>query len=286
MPYTINPDLLFGPDPSLSLFALAKDLGIARVCDIDPDDVTSLVRIGQLLRTASILPESPTIDELVRLGYLITAPRKRKHNSNPFKGFTLDCSAADVSASTSCRKVHVIREGPCEIAVVDAAVAPSHVAAVCAWLELLPYRQHDIDTSLANEYKHWICAFANPAQYAKTVPILDGLVGIGWTALRRAPQQVDKMHAYSVPYGDVQTFHRDYGTEDGVTVVYHANTQWEREWGGEMIFCDRDGNVRHAVEFKPGRIIAFNGSLLHKATAPGRNALSPRRTLVFQSDKS
>jgi Rps23 Pro-64 3,4-dihydroxylase Tpa1-like proline 4-hydroxylase len=58
---------------------------------------------------------------------------------------------------------------------------------------------------------------------------------------------------------------------DSRTVLYHVNDKWDDEWGGETMFANDDGQCEFCVEYKPGRIVIFDGSLAHK---PG--VISPR----------
>lgn len=55
------------------------------------------------------------------------------------------------------------------------------------------------------------------------------------------------------------------------TLLYHVNDKWDEEWGGETMFSNDEGECEYCVQYKPGRIVVFDGSIAHK---PG--VISPR----------
>lgn len=51
-----------------------------------------------------------------------------------------------------------------------------------------------------------------------------------------------------------------------VTCLYMANMQWDSAWGGELKFWDSHSDeVRHVCNYRPGRVIAFDGEMNHCA---------------------
>lgn len=55
------------------------------------------------------------------------------------------------------------------------------------------------------------------------------------------------------------------------TLLYHVNDRWDDEWGGETMFSNDEGECEYCVQYKPGRVVLFDGSIAHK---PG--VISPR----------
>jgi len=77
--------------------------------------------------------------------------------------------------------------------------------------------------------------------------------------------------------------HRDSEPQSGdVTVLYYVNEQWMREWGGETIFFDDEGDARIAIAPRPGRIVAFRGDLEHRVGVPTRLCTTDRLTLAYK----
>jgi hypothetical protein len=76
-------------------------------------------------------------------------------------------------------------------------------------------------------------------------------------------------------------------TDDAVskyTLMYFVNSKWEKTWGGSLEFMGEDNGkliTRENINFIPGRVILFDGSIPHRAKAP----LVPyvvRKTIVFR----
>tara|TARA_B100000131_G_scaffold318589_1_gene362769 strand:+ start:817 stop:1392 length:576 start_codon:yes stop_codon:yes gene_type:complete len=69
-------------------------------------------------------------------------------------------------------------------------------------------------------------------------------------------------------YGQNGTSHMD---GEGLTVMMFNNTQWKPEWGGQFQLMDsmeKDAKVVEEIEYKPGRIVIFEGDHPHRGLAP------------------
>tara|TARA_R100001463_G_scaffold12998_9_gene34818 strand:+ start:2370 stop:2888 length:519 start_codon:yes stop_codon:yes gene_type:complete len=65
-------------------------------------------------------------------------------------------------------------------------------------------------------------------------------------------------------------------------VLYYPNFKWNREWGGESLFYDSKGkDLIFASEYKPNRMILFNGEIPHSVRAPTYIADQYRFTMSF-----
>ena len=62
----------------------------------------------------------------------------------------------------------------------------------------------------------------------------------------------------------------EWHTDMDLTVMVMMNWKWEKDWGGEFQYKTRDGEVK-TIEFKPGRVIVFDGQLWHRGLAPKDN---------------
>lgn len=78
-------------------------------------------------------------------------------------------------------------------------------------------------------------------------------------------------------------FHPDnHQYNDGKTLLYYVNNKWDRDWGGETLFHNTDGELEIAVEFKPGRAIIFDSHLVHRNTPPSIKSNAIRISFVIQ----
>lgn len=67
-----------------------------------------------------------------------------------------------------------------------------------------------------------------------------------------------------------------------ITGVLYTDRQWERNWGGETLFVDEDGNMS-ASEYEPRKLITFDSSILHIGKGPQRRCKEMRSILAFQA---
>ena len=124
---------------------------------------------------------------------------------------------------------------------------------------------------------------------------------IGLEALRRQPimqltsqalAAFDPSRAGHVPhraytnvagYGDVLFTHADClpGQRD-ITALWFICSEWDIEWGGETVFFDGDGEIACAVRPRPGRLVLFDGDILHAGRPPSRICFHPRYTLAIK----
>jgi len=96
------------------------------------------------------------------------------------------------------------------------------------------------------------------------------------------------------------TTHSDCPQEDAwnLSFLYYYNTFWNSNWGGTLRFYDDhqqglDGRNEHIqnhqiaeVEFKPNRLLMFDGRIPHGADAPNENArYADRRSIVLRGDE-
>ena len=78
--------------------------------------------------------------------------------------------------------------------------------------------------------------------------------------------------------------HSDCSNEDNynLSFLYYTNTFWNENWGGDLRFYDRfvptgarelmDRYEIGRVEFKPNRLLMFDGRLPHGAESPSQDA--------------
>jgi hypothetical protein len=96
------------------------------------------------------------------------------------------------------------------------------------------------------------------------------------------------------------TTHADCKDEDewNISFLYYPNRMWNDRWGGTLRLYDEmqqglDGRDEHIknhqiaeVEFKPNRLIMFDGRIPHGADAPNSSArYMDRRSLVIRGDE-
>ncbi len=108
------------------------------------------------------------------------------------------------------------------------------------------------------------------------------------------------MGTNSQTYGQHGTTHSDCDKDDdyNLSFLYYYNTFWNDDWGGTLRFYDEhqqglEGRNEHIenhqvaeVEFKPNRLLMFDGRIPHGADAPNERArYADRRSIVLRGDE-
>jgi len=110
------------------------------------------------------------------------------------------------------------------------------------------------------------------------------------------------MGTNSQTHGQHGTTHSDCAEEDdwNLSFLYYYNTFWNPAWGGDLRFYDPDvyqagldGRDEHiekhsigSVEFKPNRLLMFDGRIPHGADAPtSRARYADRCSIVLRGDE-
>lgn len=87
-------------------------------------------------------------------------------------------------------------------------------------------------------------------------------------------------------FGDMLFTHTDcLPDQHDLTALWYLCDEWNLEWGGETVFYDRDGELSAAVRPRPGRLVVFDGSILHAGRPPSRICYKPRYTFAIKFER-
>lgn len=151
---------------------------------------------------------------------------------------------------------------------------------VWRFVRALPFRRegHEYDHTRPDR-KH---VALPPAEFLEAEPLI---VRFHQAVERLFPgerQVFQRSHVNSLVFGDTATPHRDCDEHrDNVTVLYFVNREWERDWGGEIVFYDEADEAVAAVSPRPGRVVLFRGAAVHRVGVPQRQCHMERLTLVY-----
>lgn len=97
-----------------------------------------------------------------------------------------------------------------------------------------------------------------------------------------------RVYANAHTYGVEGYVHTDSTDEENYfTTIYYAHPVWRKNWAGDIVFYSRDDDeIIRAVAPRPGRLVHFPGSILHKAQAPGRECPELRVSIVIKTQLS
>ena len=166
--------------------------------------------------------------------------------------------------------------------VVDGLFGADFVRVLHEILSRQSFSLSDYDTEATERIRHWKAEFA-PEFFAAN-PVLrswrDTVVAKAVELFAGTALKLERVHANSHLFGDHQHPHHD--IVPGVTALYFANPDWERDWQGETIFYDLAGEPRHAVAPRPGRLAVFEGDILHRGGVPSRTSFAARYSVAFK----
>ncbi len=87
-------------------------------------------------------------------------------------------------------------------------------------------------------------------------------------------------------FGSYTFSHNDSGSQhdaDGeISFLYMVNHEWDHEWGGETIIFNDQGEPQICVGVKPGRLVVFDGAIIHRAGVPTRYCDEHRLTFSLR----
>jgi Rps23 Pro-64 3,4-dihydroxylase Tpa1-like proline 4-hydroxylase len=166
--------------------------------------------------------------------------------------------------------------------VVDGLFKPDLVRMLHQVLGRQAFSLSDYDTEASEHIRHWKCEFSPDALPSN--PVLGAwhtsVVAKTRELFADVALDLHRVHVNSHLFGDHQGPHTD--LDPGVTALYFANPEWQRDWQGEVIFFDRAGEPFHAVAPKPGRLAVFDGAILHRGGVPSRTCFAPRLSVAFK----
>jgi len=74
------------------------------------------------------------------------------------------------------------------------------------------------------------------------------------------------------------------GNNQDRTIMFYPHYKWEDSWGGQLQVLDKNEEVTREYFPKPGRIIYFDSTVLHRALAPDVPN-EPRMSIAFRMRK-
>jgi hypothetical protein len=98
-------------------------------------------------------------------------------------------------------------------------------------------------------------------------------------------ESVTRVYVTQSHFGENSLIHQDGNkgkdkSQIGLTAVIFINDKWEREWGGELTFFDKNRDAVFCVAPKPGRIVISPSASWHRSGIPSRLYYDYRMSLV------
>jgi len=163
--------------------------------------------------------------------------------------------------------------------IVDDAVPTADVRRFEAFCRALPFNRVCYGYRATAEQElsfghQWIHGVAPDERRFLPIDTVEGLVGQLLGEVKPG-----RVHLNCVQPGDPRYPHVDDTTGRVIVAVYFANAEWRTEWAGELTFYE-DGEPVYAIRPKPGRILVFDGNVLHRGGVPSADCPEVRYALA------
>lgn len=170
------------------------------------------------------------------------------------------------------------------IAVYDGLLPEVEQLKLWAVLTRAGYTRTEFARPDTAEHKHWATEIGLEA--LPTMPFLAPTLGALADFEPQRRYRPYRSYVNVAHYGDMLYTHTDCQPGAGeLTALWYICDRWDHEWGGETVFFDEAKDVRAAVSPRPGRLVIFDGDLLHAGRPPNRNCYASRYTLALKLER-
>ncbi|MCH9687821.1 MAG: 2OG-Fe(II) oxygenase [Deltaproteobacteria bacterium] len=156
-----------------------------------------------------------------------------------------------------------------KVLVFDGLFDERRIANFCHVLMQLPYERRESFDGELNAILDNEAFMAAPFLY----PVLCELLAEHRSGLE-IPERTELSHVYAAATGrgEQPQIHMDLESPDALTFLYYGNACWRRDWQGETVFYDAEGQAAVVVSPRPGRLVMFHSNIAHRGGAPHRDA--------------
>lgn len=136
------------------------------------------------------------------------------------------------------------------------------------------------------DHKHWATEVRLDALVQQPIHELTRRAVLGFAAPGHAYRPY-RAYTNVASFGDMLFSHTDcLPGQHHLTALWYLCGTWDKEWGGETLFYDDDGDeVAYAITPKPGRLVIFDGAITHAGRPPNRICYAPRYTFAIKFER-
>ena len=184
---------------------------------------------------------------------------------------------------------HITRRGLVDgrhVVVFDGLVPAEAVAAIEKALIGNPFTRLEVARPETSEVRHWAVNLA--MKDAERLPIFRPSLEAAAVLMEEGCQyRVTRAYCNYSQHGDMLYTHTDCPPEaGGVTALWYIASEWDVDWGGETLFFNAEDDAEFVVSPKQGRLVIFDGALLHAGRPPNRICYAPRFSFAFKIEKA
>ena len=168
-----------------------------------------------------------------------------------------------------------------EIRVYDSLLASNDIHNLTIAFENGTFTRNEIARPDTANFRHWVLNI--PLATAMRLPVYQLTLDAAGQFAGNNSYKIYRCYCNHAAYGDMLFTHTDAQPGSrGLTALWFIAPEWNVEWGGETLFFDSSLDARVAVSPRPGRLVVFDGSLIHVGRPPNRVCYAPRYTLAFK----
>jgi hypothetical protein len=169
-----------------------------------------------------------------------------------------------------------------ELFVIDDVVSGARLEHLTSFFELAPALRIEADSITSGDTRLWIIPMERDV--AERQPHVHAIMSEVAEHFAGEVFSIERAYCNAIHFGDMLYAHRDNhdrASRDVTALLFVAN-EWRKEWGGETIFFNDDGDAVHAVSPRPGRLVLFRSAIEHRAGAPSRVCNRTRLTFALK----
>ncbi|MCK6548788.1 2OG-Fe(II) oxygenase [Myxococcota bacterium] len=180
---------------------------------------------------------------------------------------------------------YTVRELPIAgsvIRIVDGFIEESRIREIHEFARTLPFQRirygyRDDPAKELSFGTQWVHGIAPDERARLPHPEIESLV----RELLPEEQGLEpgRAHLSCIQPNDTRFPHIDDSTGRVITALYFVNSYWHRDWQGELVFYEMDEPL-YAILPKPGRVIIFEGTLVHRGGVPSPSCPEVRYALA------
>jgi len=167
-----------------------------------------------------------------------------------------------------------------KLVVIDDVLTGSRLDHLASYFDLAPAQRIESDIT-GTDTRLWIIPIERDV--AERQPYVNAIMSEVSEHFPGESFCIERVYCNAISYGDMLYAHRDQRDDaNKLTALLYVNPEWKREWCGETLFFNEDGDAVHAVSPRPGRVAIFRSSIEHRAGAPSRICNRTRLTLAVK----
>lgn len=167
------------------------------------------------------------------------------------------------------------------IRVYDDLVALPHITRLTEAFLKANFVRDEVARPDTAQYRHWQLSI--PLETARQLVVYEATMAAVREFEGGDAYRIYRCYCNHAAYGDMLFTHTDaLPGERGLTALWYVTPEWNVEWGGETLFYNSRQDAEAVVTPKPGRLVVFDGSILHVGRPPNRICYAPRYTLAFK----